>query len=73
MHSKELYLRLLKHTFPYWRFFLLAIVSMIMYALTEPAIPALLKPLLDGSFVNKDQNTLFWAPIVLLAIFAVRG
>jgi len=73
MQSKELYLRLLKHTLPYWRIFLLAIVSMVIYALTEPAIPALLKPLLDGSFVNKDQDTLFWAPIVLLAIFAIRG
>jgi len=41
--------------------------------LSEPAIPMLLKPLLDGTFVDKDPSYLYWSPIVLLLLFIVRG
>jgi subfamily B ATP-binding cassette protein MsbA len=71
--TKPLYLRLLGHVRPYWRTFLLAVVSMVIVAATEPAIPALLKPLLDGSFIDKDLTWIRLVPILLVAIFLVRG
>ena len=73
LSSKELYLRLLGHVRPYWKQFSAGLVFIIVLALTEPAIPALLKPLLDGTFVEKDDTYLFWSPIVLLVLFLVRG
>jgi subfamily B ATP-binding cassette protein MsbA len=73
MSSKELYFRLLGHVKPYWRQFAAAIFAMVILALTEPAIPAMLKPLLDGTFVDKDPTFMFWAPIGLLLLFLVRG
>ncbi len=73
MTSKRLYLRLLGHVRPYWRQFAAGIAFMILLALTEPAIPYLLKPLLDGTFVERDPEFLFWSPIVLMALFLVRG
>lgn len=73
MSSKELYFRLLRHVKPYWRQFGAAIACMVLLALTEPAIPAFLKPLLDGTFVEKDPVFIFWAPIGLLILFTVRG
>ncbi len=71
--SRELYLRLLSHVKPYWRQFGGAIFATVILALTEPAIPALLKPLLDGTFVDKDPDYMFWIPIALVALFLIRG
>ena len=72
-HSKELYLRLLGYMRPYWKQFAAGVVFIVILALTEPAIPMLLKPLLDGTFVDKDPSYLYWSPIVLLVLFIVRG
>ncbi len=73
VNSRELYLRLLSHVRPYWRQFALGIVFVVLLALTEPAIPMLLKPLLDGTFIERDPVYLFWAPIFLMLLFVVRG
>ena len=71
--SRDLYLRLLRHVRPYWPQFATGILFMVLLALTEPAIPFLLKPLLDGTFVERDPEFLFWSPIVLMVLFLVRG
>src|SRR6266513_171061 len=64
--SLQLYLRLLRYVKPYWVPFALSIAAMVVTALTEPVFPALLKPLLDGSFVHKEGG-------LLVAVFLVRG
>ncbi len=68
-----LYLRLLSYVKPYWRPFVTGLFFVVVLALTEPAIPSLLKPLLDGTFVERDPEYLFWSPILLLLLFLVRG
>jgi subfamily B ATP-binding cassette protein MsbA len=73
MGSRELYLRLLSYVFPYWRMFLASVVAMAVAAATEPAFAALLKPLLDGSFINKDPTLMLAMPILIIALFVVRG
>jgi subfamily B ATP-binding cassette protein MsbA len=71
--SLQLYLRLLRYVKPYWAPFALSIAAMVVTALTEPAFPALLKPLLDGSFVHKEGGLLMWLPGLIVAVFLVRG
>ncbi|HJX58006.1 MAG TPA: ABC transporter transmembrane domain-containing protein, partial [Thiobacillus sp.] len=71
--SKALYLRLLGYVKPYWRMFALSLVALVLTAATEPLLPALFKPLLDQGFVAKDQDFIRWIPILLLALFLVRG
>ena len=71
--GRELYLRLLGYVRPYRRQFAGSIAAMVLLALTEPVIPALMKPLLDGSFVERDPVFVFWMPILLVALFLVRG
>lgn len=73
MDSRTLYLRLLGYVRPHWRIFSVAIVTMVLLAATEPILPALMKPMLDGSFVEKDAAVIRWVPIALVALFAVRG
>jgi len=58
---------------PYWRVFALSILGMAVMAATEPLLPALLKPMLDGTFVDKDENVMRLVPIFILVIFLVRG
>jgi ATP-binding cassette, subfamily B, bacterial MsbA len=71
--STQLYLRLLRYVKPYWRIFAVSILGMVVSAATEPLLPALLKPLLDGTFVHKDDTVIRWAPVLIIVIFFVRG
>jgi subfamily B ATP-binding cassette protein MsbA len=71
--SKALYLRVLAEVRPHWRSFSLGILAMIGYAATETALPALLKELLDGSFVNRDPAAIHRMPLLIVALFVVRG
>jgi subfamily B ATP-binding cassette protein MsbA len=50
----------------------LGIVGIFVGAATEPAIPALMKPLLDSGFDRGTLN-LWMVPVVLLLLFGVRG
>ncbi|MCH9048622.1 MAG: lipid A export permease/ATP-binding protein MsbA [Proteobacteria bacterium] len=72
-NDARLYKRLLLYVKPYWRTFLIAIVSMLVLAISDPAIPALIKPMLDGAFIEKDPATMKWVPILFVVLFAVRG
>ena len=73
MSGTGLYLRLLQHVRPYWRVFALGILGIIIVAATEPALPALLKPLLDGVFVEKNEAVIRWTPVFIVGLFVVRG
>lgn len=73
MDSKDLYLRLLRYVRPYTRIFILSLLGTAAAALTEPLIPALIQPLLDGSFVAKDPHSMRLMPALLVAVFIVRG
>lgn len=68
----QTYRRLLRYTQQYIRPLVFAIVGMIGAALTEVAFAALMKPLLDGSFVNRDPATIHAMPLLLLGVFAIR-
>ena len=73
MTSTELYLRLLSHVRPHWRVFALGCLGMVIVAATEPALPALMQPLIEGTFINKDPALIRWMPVVIVALFAIRG
>jgi subfamily B ATP-binding cassette protein MsbA len=68
-----LYLRLLGYVRPYRGAFTLGILGMMIVAATEPVLPAMLKPLLDGIFVDKDEGIMRWMPLIIVALFLVRG
>jgi subfamily B ATP-binding cassette protein MsbA len=73
MTNTALYLRLLSYVKPYWRVFALGIFGMMVVAATEPALPALMKPLIEGTFIDKDPQLIRWMPVVIVALSAVRG
>ena len=69
----RLYRRLLNYVLVYKWYFLLGLLFVALYALTTPAVAVLMKPLLDGSFVDRDPFYIFWTPLVLIVLFAIRG
>ncbi len=71
--SAQLYFRLLGYVKAYWRTFAISIIGMAVTAATEPLLPALLKPMLDGTFIHKDETVIRLAPLFILVIFFVRG
>ncbi|MEN9849104.1 MAG: lipid export permease/ATP-binding protein MsbA [Pseudomonadota bacterium] len=73
MNSKTLYLRLLRYVRPYWKIFSLSIFAMIIVAISEPALPALLQPLLDIGFVEKNGEFMRWMPVILMGLITVKG
>ncbi|MDZ7751675.1 MAG: lipid A export permease/ATP-binding protein MsbA [Gammaproteobacteria bacterium] len=71
--SRRLYLRLLTYARPYWAYFIASILGLVLVAVTEPAVPALFKPLLDDAFVAKDASAVVWIPFAIVGIFILRG
>jgi ATP-binding cassette, subfamily B, bacterial MsbA len=53
-------------------YFWVMAVAVLTAALTEPLIPALMKPLLDRGF-QAGKLALWMVPVALLGLFAVRG
>jgi len=73
MTPSELYRRLLKYVKPYWLVFSAAIFAMAVFAATETGLAAMMKPLLDGSFVERDPQTIKLLPLGLIILFLIRG
>jgi ATP-binding cassette, subfamily B, bacterial MsbA len=68
-----IYRRLLGYASPYWKVFALAALGMLAYAATDVGFAALMKPMLDGSFVERDPRLIGLVPIAIVLVFLVRG
>jgi len=71
--SLALYRRLLNYSWRYWKVLLLSMLATIVVAASEPALPALMKPLLDGGIIEKDRHTIHVTLLLLVLLFLVRG
>lgn len=70
--SLYLYRRLISYALPYWPIFVVAVIGMVIVAGSSAAFPALMQPLMDSSFVERDSATIKWMPFAIIGIFAVR-
>ncbi len=71
--SLKLYRRLLTYAWPYKWKFVIAVVGMIVLSLTSVAFAAMMKPLVDHGFVDKDMDTIRLVPPLIIGLFIVRG
>jgi len=51
----------------------IAIFGMIITALSDPALSAIMKPILDGGFIQRDQSVINLLPFGLFSIFLLRS
>ncbi len=71
--TRRVYGRLLGYTRRHWGIGLLALVGMAVDGGGLAVFTKLLQPMFDQLFANKDPYLIFWMPIWIMAIFAVRG
>jgi len=68
-----IYRRLLGYAYPYRLYFVVASIGMAVEAGADTAFAALMKPMLDGSFVNKDPLWIGLIPWIIVSLFTMRG
>lgn len=73
MPAAQIYPRLLRYTWRHRRWLFVALIGMAGYAGSDTALIYILKPLLDGSIVNRDPWMIRWIPVVMLLLLLVRG
>ncbi|MHB8414884.1 MAG: lipid A export permease/ATP-binding protein MsbA [Acidiferrobacteraceae bacterium] len=69
----NLYRRLLGYAWPYRGVFALAVAAMTVASATDPAFAALMRPMLDGGFIHRNPESIRYVPLLLIALFTVRG
>jgi subfamily B ATP-binding cassette protein MsbA len=67
------YRRLLTYSARYWPLAIIAAIGMVFDAACGAAFTWTIKPMLDELFVRKDPDTIYWMPILIVALFLVRG
>src|SRR4030081_3429546 len=71
--SRELYLRLLKHVWPYRGALFAGIVAMIVGGLADAALVKLTGPLIDELFVHHNRDLAILLPLGIVGVFLVSG
>ena len=69
----SLYRRLLGFVWPYKGIFFISVLGMAIVALSEVAFAALLKPVMDGGFVERNQEIIRMTPFLLMGVFVARA
>ena len=73
MTNYQLCLRLMGHLAPYQLVFTVILLSTILLAITNSAIPIFIKPMLDGIFVSRNYDSIQLIPLIIIALFVVRN
>ena len=68
-----LYARLLGHARRYWPVAILAVLAMVVDAACMGLFARSIKPMIDNLFIARDPQSIFWMPIIIVAIFALRS
>ena len=71
--TRRIYARLLRYSLPHWKAFAASVVAMMVFAATSTGFAALMKPMIDGSFVAKDPAVIKLVPIMIIGLFLARG
>ncbi len=69
----SVYRRLLAYSLVHWRVLLVAVLFTAIFAAVDAGFAALVKPLLDEAFVAQNEAFIRWMPVMIVALFFVRG
>lgn len=65
--------RLLRYVRPYRKTFAFSLLAMVLYGITDGAIPFLIKSILDDIFGKQNQDMLYLLPAAIVAFALIRG
>ena len=69
----KLYRRLLGYIKPYKKVIALTLLMLLIIAVMEPIIAAILKELVDRSLIEKDPASFVQVPLMLAGVFIIKG
>jgi len=72
MTGIQSYRALLSLALEHKTYFLLAVIGMVIFAISEAAFAYLMKPLLDDGFIDRDPLIIRLIPLAIILVFAVR-
>ncbi len=69
----KIYKRLITYIQPYRMLLALSMCAMVILAVADAAKAAILKPMLDGAFINNDPDLISTIPFYLVGLFVISG
>ena len=69
----NIFRRILRLSKPHIPKFILAMLCMLFVGATTSSLAFLVKPALDGIFLNRNASMLKWIPVVIILIYLVKG
>ena len=69
----RLYLRLLHYAKPYWKVGALSVAAMVALGALEPLLASLMRPLIDESLIQKNADSLWQVPLLIVLVFTAKG
>jgi subfamily B ATP-binding cassette protein MsbA len=69
----QTYRRLLGYARPYWPLLAMAALGMVIEACAAGAFTAMMKPIVNETFIAKNRATSALLPLVIIGIFILRG
>ncbi|HET7845169.1 MAG TPA: lipid A export permease/ATP-binding protein MsbA [Xanthomonadales bacterium] len=73
MTAGAIYRRLLGYAGKHWPIAIVAVLGMVVEAGAAGAFTALMRPMIDGTFVQRDAAVVRWLPVAIVIIFVLRG
>ena len=70
---RELYRNLYPYMSKLLGYFFISIFAMIAVGIAGPWFAALLKPIIDNGFVDKNIEAMKWVPLEIIGLFILRG
>jgi subfamily B ATP-binding cassette protein MsbA len=71
--SVQTYRRLISYLRPHKGVFLFGVLGMVIFAATDAGWAAFVKFFLDGTFVDRDPRMVWIVPLMVVALFMLRG
>ncbi len=72
LSGKNAYKAMISIALEFRTYFILAVIGMVIFALSEAAFAYLMKPMLDDGFIKRDETILKLIPIAIITIFVIR-
>jgi subfamily B ATP-binding cassette protein MsbA len=69
----RLYLRLLHYAKPYWKVGAISVAAMVALGALEPLLASLMRPLIDESLIQKNPDSLWQVPLLIVVVFTAKG
>ena len=73
MNGKAIFYRVSRYVLQYKLWLIITLLFLIILAITQVGIAAILKPIIDEGVVNKSSKAAIWLPIVMLLLMVVHS